>query len=59
MNLFRKQTHKLRNKLLVTKGEGLGIHWKYGINIYTYACVHVQPLLAVCNPMKLPAHEIF
>ena len=54
MNLFgkQKQTHRLRNKLLITKEEGLGIHWKYGINIYTYACVHVQPLPALCNPMN-------
>ena len=34
INLFTKQTPRHR-KLMVTKGEGRGTTWEFGINIYT------------------------
>ena len=39
MNLFtkQKQTHRLENKLIVTRGKAGGgeINWEFGINIHT------------------------
>ena len=38
MNLFtkQKQTHRIENKLMVTKGERGGvIDWEFGTNMYT------------------------
>ena len=63
MNLFikQKQTHRLREQLTVTGGEGLkgGIDWEFGIDKYTLLylkqitnrtyCIAQGTLLISCN----------
>ena len=42
-NLFTKQTHRLENRLMVTKGKGRGgkgINWESGIDMYTPLCLN-------------------
>ena len=35
MNIFTKQTHRPRKKLMITKGDGGGIKWEIGNDIHT------------------------
>ena len=56
INLFTKQTPRHR-KLTVTKGEGWGTTWEFGINIYTLLLLNRFSCVRLCATPQTAAHQ--